>query len=108
MIMQQDIYDFGLRLKEQRKKANMTQSAIAQRLGVTVGTVKKYENNTLLPPIDKLETMALAYNTSLDYLRNLDNRKCLFLDDIPPEQQTLIFSVVEKLKSELKIYSDKK
>ena len=106
--MEHDVYDFGLRLKTLREKLNFTQSAVADRLGVTVGTVKKYENNTLLPPVDKLETMALMFNTSLDYLRNLDNRHRIYIDDLSTAQQEFIVEMIDRLKEALSKYDSKK
>ena len=105
--MEHEVYDFGLRLKTLRESVNLTQQIVADKLGVTVGTVKKYESNTLLPPIDKLETMAILYRTSLDHIRNLDNRKCLYIGDLPTAQQEFIMEMVEKLKFELRKYDNK-
>ena len=105
--MEREVYDFGSRLKSLREDANLTQQAVAGKLGVTVGTIKKYENNTLLPPIDKLETMAILYRTSLDHIRNLDNRRCIYIDDLSVAQQDFIMEMVEKLKFELKKYGNR-
>lgn len=96
-----EVFDFGTRLKLLREQSNLTQKQIADKLGVTVGTIKKYESNTLLPPVDKLEIMAICYKTSLDYLRNLDKRSHIYLDDLPAKQQLFVKEIVEKLKEEL-------
>ncbi len=103
-----EVYDFGIRLKNMRKAANLTQEDVAKRLDVTVGTIRKYENNTSVPPVDKLEAMAILYRTSLDYLRNLDKRSSIFIDDLPISQQNLIKSVVSNLRKELEVYDNKK
>ena len=103
-----EVYDFGLRLKNMRNTAKLTQEDVAKRLGVTVGTIHKYENNTSLPPIDKLETMAIMYRTSLDYLRNLDKRNSIIIDDLPLPQQKLIKAVISNLRQELEVYDRSK
>jgi len=97
-----EVYDFGTRLKKFRKAAKLKQIDVANRLDVTVGMVRKYESNTALPPVDKLEAMAIMYRTSLDHLRNLDKRDCIFIDDLPPAQRKLVKSIMETLKYELK------
>ena len=102
-----DVFDFGLRLKKLRQEAKLTQRYVARRLGVTTAMIQKYESNNALPPVDKLETMAIIYRVSLDYLRNLDKRNKragIYLDDLPLAQQILIKSVVEELKKELAAY----
>jgi len=101
-------YDFGARLKKLRQAAKYSQNDVAKRLGVTVGTIRKYERNTSLPPVDKLETMAIMFRTSLDYLRNLDKRSSIFIDDLPIAQQELIKAVVNNLKKELQMYDRSK
>lgn len=95
-----EIYDFGLRLKDLRKTAGYSQQEVANRLGLDVSTIKRYESNTLLPPVDKLEVMATMYHASLDYIRNLTDRKSFFLDDFSPTQQEAIMTFIEKLKTD--------
>ena len=102
-----EVYDFGSRLRRLRESLNLTQEEVGKRIGVTKGTINKYENNTTLPPVDKLEAMAILYRTSLDYLRNLDNRSNIIIDDLPIFQQELIRSVVNSLKLELQTYDRK-
>jgi transcriptional regulator with XRE-family HTH domain len=105
--MSDEVYDFGRWLQKARMAAGLSQADVAKRLGITVGNLQKYEYNTALPPVDKLETMALMYRTSLDYLRNLDKRSCIYLDDLPPKQQDFIKSMVDHLREELKAYDSK-
>jgi len=97
-----DVYDFGLRLKELRKAAKLTQKKVADRLGVTDSVIVRYENNNLLPPVDNLELMAIMYGVSLDYMRNLDSKKrCIYLDDFPAEHHQMIFDMLKVLKKGL-------
>lgn len=103
-----EVYDFGARLKMLRQAAKFSQKDIAKRLSVTVGMIHRYENNTALPPVDKLETMAILYRTSLDYLRNLDKRSNIFINDLTAAQQELVKAMVDNLKQELRTYDRSK
>ena len=98
--MEQDVYDFGLRLKKLRENMGLTQQAVADRLDVSVWSVQNYEKNEQLPPVDKLEKMALMYRTSLDYLRNLDKRKAVYIDDLSQSRQKLILDVIDAVRKE--------
>ena len=98
--MDQEVYDFGLRLKKLRKEHRLTQQEVADKLGVTVWTIKNYEKNEQLPPVDKLETMALMYKTSLDYLRNLDKRKPLYINDLSQSKQNMILGIINVIRNE--------
>lgn len=94
-----EVYDFGLRLKSLRKAAKLTLKDVAGRLGVSEGAVVRYENNTLLPPVDKLDLMAVMYRTSIDYMRNLDKRPSVYLGDLTAEQQRIVMTVLDALRA---------
>lgn len=98
--MDNEIYDFGKRLKKLREESNLTQVDVARRLGVQVLTVKRYESNEQQPPVDKLQAMSLMYRTSLDYLRNLEKRKPLFICDLPKNKQKLVLDIIEAIRKE--------
>ena len=50
----------GDNIKKIRKSKKMTQSQLAEKLGVTVGMISQYENNTNPPKITTLERIADA------------------------------------------------
>lgn len=100
--MSEEIYDFGLRLKELREKKKLSQSQVARRLDVTRSSISGYENNITVPSIDILRRLALLYNTTSDYLLGLDNRKCFVLDGLTGREFALIEDMVQMLSAELK------
>lgn len=56
---------FGLRIQELRKKNNLTQSELAEKIGLStnfIGMVERGERNT---SIDKIFKLAKAFNISL-------------------------------------------
>lgn len=61
------------RLKELREKNNLTQSDLAQRLGVTTASISKYELGVVTPDIEKLIGYGRIFQTSVDYLVGLSN-----------------------------------
>ncbi|MEG1973194.1 MAG: helix-turn-helix domain-containing protein, partial [Oscillospiraceae bacterium] len=48
----QEIYDFGMRLKELREKRHLSQGEAADRMGVTRSTISAYECNTKTPRLE--------------------------------------------------------
>ena len=97
----ENVYDFGMRLKELRKAAGLTQKQVAEKLGVTDSMVVKYENNNVSPPLDNVISMAVLYRTSLDYICNLDRRSHIYIDDLPEAQQKFVVNVLTSIKNEL-------
>lgn len=58
----------GSKLKQARNKSKLTLAATAEKLQINISTLTRYENDSVLPPLDKLETLAKLYNVPLTYL----------------------------------------
>lgn len=58
----------GERIKQLRKENGMTQVDMAQKLGVTKGTVSTWETNSRVPGFETLNQMCDMFQRSLDYL----------------------------------------
>ncbi len=59
---------FGNRLAEARKRRNITQEQLAEKLGVTRQAVSRWESDMAFPETDKLVRMAELLEVSCDYL----------------------------------------
>lgn len=58
--------DIGKTLKELRKRNNITQEAVAQKIGVTRQAISSYESGRTQPSIELLMRLADIYGVSLD------------------------------------------
>ena len=58
----------GNKLAEARKKQNLTQEQLAERLGVTRQAVSRWESDAAYPETDKIVRMAQILEVSCDYL----------------------------------------
>jgi len=56
------------RLRELRKKANLTQIALQINTGIEQALLSKYENGERIPPTETLIILADYYNVSIDYI----------------------------------------
>lgn len=56
------------RLKMERKKRNLSQNQIAEKLNITQSHYATYENGRNIIPIPKLITLSKFYKVSTDYL----------------------------------------
>lgn len=84
------MYDFGLKLRELRKKHNMTQKKLADKLNITEGSISKYESNTATPPFDTLLSIAAIFNVSIDELCGTQQRGVLSLHGLSDEQVNIL------------------
>ena len=67
--------DFGKRLKEFRKKKNLTQKEVAVGIGVSEQAVSKWENGECLPDVYNLKLLGQFLHVSIDYLLSDENDK---------------------------------
>ena len=58
----------GERIKQLRKENGMTQTALAETLGVTKGTVSTWETNSRTPGLETLDAMCSLFNRRMDYI----------------------------------------
>lgn len=56
------------RLIELREKNHLSQSAVANRLGVTPALISAYEKTERNPSLERLIALADIYHTSTDYI----------------------------------------
>ena len=65
----------GKTILEIRKKNNMTQKDLADKLHVTAQAVSKWENGRGIPDIEILQKLSKEFNINLDTLLNGNNQK---------------------------------
>lgn len=61
---------FSVRLKEERIKKGLTQTELAEKVGVNYTQIGRYENHGSQPGSDVLANLAKALEVSPDYLLN--------------------------------------
>ena len=89
------------KLKLARKQAKLNQKEVAAALSVDVMTISRYENNKLLPPLDKIKQLSLLYSVPVAYLvsesdTEIDSIK-EWLNTLNKTDLTAISEYIEKL-----------
>ena len=67
--------NFGNRIKVLRRKMNLTQEELAERLNVSYQTISKWETNASLPDIAMFPILANLFNVTTDELLGVDLAK---------------------------------
>lgn len=62
----------GTSLAQARRKAGLTQEAVAEKLGVSWQTISKWETNETLPDIRQSKRLEMLYRVTLDALIDFD------------------------------------
>lgn len=90
--------DFGKKIRTLRKQNNLTQSQLAERLGLTKSVISAYENDLRLPSYDTLVVIARVFKVSTDYLLGIEPKEGLDLSGLTASEIKAIKELVNVLK----------
>jgi len=63
-----------LRIRDLREDNDLLQKHLAEYLHCRQQTYSRYETGEVEPPLEAMEKLALYYDTSVDYLRDLTDK----------------------------------
>jgi len=89
----------GERIKDLRGKLDLTQSDLAEKVGITYVQIGRYEKRGATPSADVLAKIADALNTTSDYLMN-GNTGEVASKNITDKELLTLFKAVEQLGPE--------
>ncbi|MCR5669409.1 MAG: helix-turn-helix domain-containing protein [Butyrivibrio sp.] len=92
--------DFGNRLKKLRRKNNMSQSQLAERLGLTKSVVSAYENGIRMPSYEALIKIARVYRVSTDYLLGNENHENLDMSGLSDSEKVALKNLVRAMQEQ--------
>ena len=109
-------------VKEIRRKNFLNQTAFANKIGVTQGTVSQWENGLTRPNSEQLKAISEAFGVSVDELLAGDYQKpkqdnsprtteaqilATGIDKLPKEQREQALAVVRAMFAQYQDYFDK-
>lgn len=86
--------EFGNTLRQLRQNANLTQSQLAESLGIAFSTVSMYERGEREPDFEMLETIADHFNVSMDFLYG--KKTTLLANNLTPHENKVITAYRDK------------
>ena len=105
--------NFGSIVVELRKDQGISQTALADRLGIHKNVLGRYERNEVLPSIDIARKIADILDVSLDYLMGKTDiemdkttrKRILEVSKFEEDDKNHIFSVIDAFIAKRKIQS---
>lgn len=88
--------------KSARRSAGLTQEAAAERLAVSVESLRAYETGGRIPPDLVVERMAICYNTQYLAFQHLQETNALAAQVMPEIEQRPLMETVLRLFNRLK------
>jgi transcriptional regulator with XRE-family HTH domain len=65
----------GKQIQDLRKRDGFSQAYLAEKIGVSLTQLQRYENKGVQPPADVLKKLADTFNTSIDFIVYGDNEQ---------------------------------
>lgn len=87
------------RIKILRTKSSMTQTELANKLGVTRSSVNAWEMGISVPTTDKIVEIALLFGTSTDYIFGLEKRQMFDSSNIDPNIKDVLIDLIRYLNT---------
>lgn len=91
--------EFGIKLKELRLNAGLTQQQLATQLGITKSVVSYYELQERYPSPEVLIKIAFVFHVSTDYLLGIEKNYSLDTSGLNAKDIHLVSMMVEHLRN---------
>lgn len=85
---------FSVRLRQLRESKHLTQSQLAQRVGVTRSMISAYETDIRLPSYDVLIALASALGTNTDYLLSVDGKRMVDISHLTDREAAAVLELI--------------
>ena len=92
-----DQVKIGNLIAQCRKEKDLTQAALAERLGVSKQSVSNWENDNIQPSIEMLVRLSHTFSVSTDYLLGENARTFLEVTGLTPLQISHVQQIIEDI-----------
>ena len=93
------ILNIADRIRYLREKNNMTQTDLANRLGISRSAVNAWEMSLSSPSITNIIEMSRIFNVSADYILSSTNRLLVDITELGNEERGLVIQLIDCLKN---------
>ena len=90
--------DFGNRLKNLRLRKHMTQSDLAERLGITKSVISAYETGLRMPSYDILIKISRIFRVTTDYLLGLESKQEIDVSGLTEDEIHALTNLVKAMQ----------
>ena len=90
------------KIKALREAENMTQAALAKKLGITRSSVNAWEMGISVPSTQYVVELSALFKVSTDYLLDIKKTASLSLDGLTEDDVQVVFAVANQLRKKNK------
>ena len=92
------ILNIADRIKYLRDKVGMTQTDLAQRLGISRSAVNSWEMSLSSPSLQNIVEMIKIFHVNADYLLASSDRLTVDITDLKNEEREIVLRLIDFLK----------
>ena len=92
--------------KTSRKAAGLTQEAAAERLGISVESLRAYEGGQRIPPNEVVELMVILYNAQHLAYQHLRETNAMYGRVVPEVPQCSVLEASARLTNRIYAFAD--
>lgn len=85
----------GLRILEMRQKIGWSQSRLARELGVSVKSIKNWENEVSDPSVGNIVHLAKLFSVTADYLLGIDTQSTIVISSLSRQDQNCLRGICQ-------------
>ena len=90
------------KIKALREAENMTQAALAKKLGITRSSVNAWEMGISVPSTQYIVELSALFKISTDYLLDIKESTSLSLEGLTEDDVQVVFAVANQLRKKNK------
>lgn len=89
---------FGEKVRALRLEKGLTQTQLADKIGLVKGSISAYEQGKKYPSVEVLIKLCSVFDVSSDYLIGLSDDMRLMKSELTDEQMTMIRNLIRELE----------
>jgi len=83
------------RIKQLRKRANMTQTDLAKKLNITRSSVNAWEMGISVPSTQYIVELSDLFKVSADYILNINDNDTINITNLSEEEKRIIAGLLQ-------------
>ena len=88
------IYNIADRIRYLRDKSGLTQTDLANKLGISRSAVNSWEMSLTSPSLANLIEMSNIFKVSLDYLVSASEKMLIDISDLSTEEKEIVLKLI--------------
>lgn len=81
-------------IKKLRERAELSQSTLAKKVGVTRSAVNAWEMGLSIPTTQYVAELAQLFHVSADYMLGIDNTESVYIGCLSDEEKHILYSLL--------------